>query len=334
MNADDRRPVPDRRRLLDATRQAAAAARHARGQATGPPRPGDLYVLDDGGDHGVEWMLTAPHPRQPGRVRLVAADTAPWVGSADLEVPAEEPAAPLVLRCRHRLWWDGRDLPAERRTGRLGEAVAAAAEARCRALEDVGAAAPTPLERETEDEPDYRDRDEELAAARAALAARAAEREHRRQAERFGGGVFASVPLLRAAAAVLLLALAATAWWGREQARRAEELERPRLTPVTTSLNLSPQRGDASELAYAGDVQVLRLATDPLDDGTYRLEILDGDGAVRFQDTFEGDGRDLVLSWRQRDLPPGDYAIRVLDLGTDPPELRVEHPLRLLAAPP
>ncbi len=336
MNADDRRPAPDRRRLLDATRRAAAAARHARGQATGPPRPGDLYVLDDGGDDGVEWLLTAPHPRQPGRVRLVAADTAPWVGSADLEVPAEEPAAPLVLRCRHRLWWDGRDLPAEWRTGRLGAAVAAAAEARCRALEAGEAAAPTPLERETDDDPDYRDRDEELAAVHAALADRAAEHEHRRQAARFGGGALASVPFLRAAAAVLLLALAATAWWGLEQARRAEELGRPRLTPIPAlPLSLDEPRGTPLELTYDGDAMTLRIAGDRFETGgRYRLELADDDGAVLFRELFAHTTGDLALTWRRRHLPPGTYTVRILDLAVEPPELRLEQPIRLRARAP
>jgi hypothetical protein len=338
VSADDRSSA-ERQRLLDATRRAAAAARRSRGEAGGAARPGDLYALDAAAASDVEWLLTAADPRDPRRVRLVAADTATWVGAGDLEVPAEESAAPLVLRCRHHLWWDGRDLPAQRRTGRLGAAVAAAAEERCRALDAGTAAAPTPLERETGGDPDYRDRDEELAAARAALAAAAAEAARRREAERFRRrGAYSSVPLLRAAAAVLIAALAVTAWWAAGLAQRVDDLDRPQLVPEAAPVvSVELHRGEALEVPYQGERAALRISTLGLDPGSrYRLQVVDGAGEVRFQDDFTADPDlyTLVLTWHRRHLPPGDYELRLLDLSAEPPEPVLESGLRLLATAP
>jgi hypothetical protein len=341
VNADERSSA-ERRRLLDATRQAAAAARRSRGGTGGAPKPGDLYVLDAAAAFDVEWLLTAADPRDPRRVRLVAADTASWVGAGDLEVPAEESAGPLVLRCRHRLWWDGRDLPAERRTGRLGAAVAAAAEERCRALDAGTAAAPTPLERETGGDPEYRDRDEELAAARTALAAAAAESARRREADRFDRfrrrGAFSSVPVLRAAAAVLIAALAVTAWWAAGLVRRIDDLDRPQLVPEAAApVSVELQRGDPLEVPYRDERAALRINTFGLDPGgRYRLQILDAAGEVRFEDELTVDPArySVVLTWHRRHLPPGHYELRLLDLSAEPPEPVLERGLRLIPAAP
>jgi len=326
VNADDR-AQEQRRKLAAATAAAAAAAERAAPAPGEPPRPGDLYVFAATAAHDVEWLLTAAHPRRSERVRLVAADAAPWVGSADLEVPAGATATPLVLRCRHHLWWHRDDLPAGGRSGRLGADVAAAAEARCRALDAEGDAAllpgTSPLQQETDEDPEYRDREEELTAARAALAATADEHGRRRESERFGRrGPWSSVAALRTAAAVLLIALVATAWWASTLARRLDERSASSLQPIADAIVLEKQRGSVEAFAFDGPRKVFRLVSNDLDvDTGYRLEIVDEAGRTVMTAAFRlAKPSDLSLTLERTDFPPGRYLLRVFAVASTTPE--------------
>lgn len=155
----------------EVVRAASAAAEAMPRTADGPPAVGDLYVLDATAEHDVEWLLAAEDPARPGVFRAVAADTAPWVGGGDVELPEDEPLAPMAARCRHWLWLGAEDLAAGRVTGRVGHEVAARVEQRCHRVEE-DRLDPSPLERETDADPDYRDRDRELADAVGELARR------------------------------------------------------------------------------------------------------------------------------------------------------------------
>ena len=69
----------------------------ARSAARGPePWPGDLYLLAETAGFPVEWLVVE---RTPGHCRVVAADTNPAFGSADVPVPAEVEGGPLSVRC-------------------------------------------------------------------------------------------------------------------------------------------------------------------------------------------------------------------------------------------
>jgi len=152
------------RLAAEVVRAATAAAEAVPGPAAGPPAVGDLYALPASAEHDVEWLLAAQDPARPGIFRAVAADTAPWIGGGDVELPEDEPASPLVARCHHWLWLGPADLEAGHRTGRVGAAATARIEERCRCAEE-GELAPSPLERETDADPEYRDRHRELADA-------------------------------------------------------------------------------------------------------------------------------------------------------------------------
>lgn len=79
----------------------AAVDRHGdervRTAARGPePWPGDLYTLAETAGLPVEWLVVE---RTRDHCQLVAADTNPAVGSADVPVPADMEGGPLSLRC-------------------------------------------------------------------------------------------------------------------------------------------------------------------------------------------------------------------------------------------
>ncbi len=148
----------------EAVRAAAKAAEAMPRAADGPPAVGDVYALEATAEQDVEWVLAAEDPARPGTFRAVAADTAPWVGGGDVELPEAEAVSPLVARCHHWLWLGAGDLAAGSVTGRVSREAAARIEERCRRVE-VGRLDPSPLERETDADPEYRDRHRELAEA-------------------------------------------------------------------------------------------------------------------------------------------------------------------------
>jgi len=80
----------------------AAMDRHGdkrgRSAARGPePWPGDLYTLSETARFPVEWLVV--ERAASGRCRIVAADTNPALGNADVPVPAELEGGPLSVRC-------------------------------------------------------------------------------------------------------------------------------------------------------------------------------------------------------------------------------------------
>jgi hypothetical protein len=93
------KPRDPKARSRDALREAVDryGRERARSAPRGPePWPGDLYVLAETAGFPVEWLVVE---RTPGHCRLVAADTNPALGSADVPVPAEVAGGPLSVRC-------------------------------------------------------------------------------------------------------------------------------------------------------------------------------------------------------------------------------------------
>jgi hypothetical protein len=163
---------------------------HARSAARGPePWPGDLYVLAETAGFPVEWLVVE---RTPGHCRLVATDTNPALGSADVPVPPEIEGGPLSVRCAVSLQVGIETLRRGERTGTVAPEVL---ETVRRRLEELAAGSPAPRL----DEPDSGLEDwldEVLAPARAALLP--ARMEETGPSRRLG---------LRAAVAAILLLL-------------------------------------------------------------------------------------------------------------------------------
>lgn len=170
----------------------AAMDRHgderARSATRGPePWPGDLYVLAETTGLPVEWLVV--ERAASGRCRVVAADTNPALGSADVPVPAEVEGGPLSIRCAVSLQVSIETL---RRGERTGTVAPETLEAVRRQLEELASGSI-----DSAPEPELEDwLDEVLTPARAALLPDRVEETG--PSRRFG---------LRAAVAAILLLL-------------------------------------------------------------------------------------------------------------------------------
>ncbi|HEX9943502.1 MAG TPA: hypothetical protein VGG03_15930 [Thermoanaerobaculia bacterium] len=159
------KPRDPKARSREALRQAVDryGRETVRSAARGPePWPGDLYVLAETAGFPVEWLVVE---RTPGRCRLVAADTNPALGSADVPIPAETEGGPLSVRCALSVQVGVETL---RRGERTGTVIPEVLEPVRRRLEELAAGSPAARL----DEPDSGLEDwldEVLAPARAAL---------------------------------------------------------------------------------------------------------------------------------------------------------------------
>jgi hypothetical protein len=211
------KPRDPKARSREALREAVDryGRERARSVARGPePWPGDLYVLAETAGFPVEWLVVE---RTPGHCRLVAADTNPAFGSADVPVPPEIEGGPLSVRCAVSLQVGVETLRRGERTGTVAPEVL---EPVRRRLEELAAGSLAPRL----DEPDSGLEDwldEVLTPARAALLPAAPGKPA--SPRRFG--------LRMAVAAILLLlaalgGLSALSWQfhrGELQARREVE---------------------------------------------------------------------------------------------------------------
>lgn len=146
-------------------------SRAGRERRDGSPRPGDLYVFRETAAFDVQWAVLCRHPKGRRGIQVVPADDDPRVGSADVGVSARGICGALTLRCRFDVWLDEEAFDAELLTGVL------APEDLLRGIrkrDDIerGTLRASGLERETDGEPEYRDRWKQMARARRALAER------------------------------------------------------------------------------------------------------------------------------------------------------------------
>lgn len=204
-------------RLAGATLSAATGARQsaaARGGAA--PAPGDRYVLRETADLPVEWVLLERHPQRAAFL-AVPADTHPFVGGADVELPAGSAAGALRLRLAFPAWIATEQLPPELRVGAIDEITLAKARQKVR---EAGATVSSPTE---DDElAEYQDwLREAIAPARAA--AGSSEPAPRPQ-PRLGLPGRTRRPWLALAAAVLLLAAAGLTGLALIQGRQLSRL--------------------------------------------------------------------------------------------------------------
>lgn len=135
------KPRDPKARSREALREAVDryGRERARSAARGPePWPGDLYVLAETAGFPVEWLVVE---RTTGHCRLVAADTNPALGSADVPVPAEVEGGPLSVRCAVSLQVSVELLRRGERTGTVAPEIL---EPVRRRLEELAAGSPSP----------------------------------------------------------------------------------------------------------------------------------------------------------------------------------------------
>lgn len=130
------------------------------------PRPGEVYALQATAALEVLWTVAevrgGPGENAALKVRLVAADLAPAIGSRDVRVPFG-PLAPGVatLRCGFALWARPGDLAPAKGIGRLGDGVHQQLRHKLDALESIRPdEVPAPAsvaEGEVDDDPEYED---------------------------------------------------------------------------------------------------------------------------------------------------------------------------------
>ena len=149
--------------------QDMANREEAGSASVGPPSLGDVHVFEHTQDFPVEWVFVARDPATPELLLMIPADGNFLVGSCDLAMPDDSSVGALKLRCRFGVWVATERLEGRPPVGSVGEKVAG--RARQKWL-DVGQGDTigSVLEREVDDDPEYREWVEEvLVPARQAL---------------------------------------------------------------------------------------------------------------------------------------------------------------------
>jgi hypothetical protein len=287
-----------------------------------PPAPGDLYVLALPIGAAVEWLVVAETAGpEGGRLLLIPGDTNPLLGSADVEVPAGEPGGALYLRCRHGLWVAAGVLAGAKRSGRVAAARVERARRTWKAAEEgslrVGASAA-----EVDADPEYQDWADEVAAARAALAAAAG-------ATRVSvKGASAPLPprrrmpfwLPQALAALFLLATVGLSLWVAALRRQIDELSTPVVDPPGEQLRFGEEeRGTTTLTVPPGSrlfllTVVLGIDTPPYP--SYRVDLVAAGGRTLFRThPFTGGVlSELPLVLPRPRFPEGRYRVRLYGL--------------------
>ncbi len=109
------------RRVESARSQSARSGRSSERSPPLPPALGDLWVLPDSADYGIEWMIL--EHQDEDRCLLVAADTFPLACTEDVAVPTDAGLGPLRLRPRFQVTVPTAKLSADRYSGRVPVAV-------------------------------------------------------------------------------------------------------------------------------------------------------------------------------------------------------------------
>ena len=147
--------------MSEERREAPARAGEIKSRP-GPPRPGDLFLFRMPGALEVRWAVILPHPDDPRLLFSVPADGHPLAGTNDVRVPKEVPSGPLALRCGYGLWIHQDDFDRALRAGALEDLYVQEARAKLAQIA-AGQVQGTPLQTETEWNPDYEDWLDEVA---------------------------------------------------------------------------------------------------------------------------------------------------------------------------
>src|SRR5262249_25661563 len=129
--------TPDRRRAVEQNFAEAVRRRRELQQQLdrrdAAPHVGDVYVFSGRSLAAFRWAVLLKHPNRP-RLFVIPADTAPLVGSADVEVARPKLGEAMVLRCALGLWIDASALRPQMRLAFLDERYVQRAQAK---LEEV-----------------------------------------------------------------------------------------------------------------------------------------------------------------------------------------------------
>ncbi len=287
---------------------------------SGPPRPGDVFLLRETADHGLEWVVV--EAEGGGRLFVVPADTHPLIGSADLEISADSAPGPLSLRFRYGLSLGVGAFDPRLRTGCLAPEDLVRVRARRSELESGNAVASADA-REVDSDPEYHEWQETLAAACTALSRHAQQSPDLARPIRSPWWALRQ-PLATAASVLLILALGFTA--GSFFERRGKEVEQelhppePVVDVPWTVLFRGTDRSEGGELltVTAGARWLALLLERPTagpESGGARLEIRRraSDRIVWSTSLEEKDASEEILVLVPRDLlPPGEYRLRLL----------------------
>jgi len=167
MNSDRSDKVNQARHQLAEAVERRRTQRQGLAGRVGPPQVGEFFLFPGAALLPFRWAAVLKHPDRP-LLYAVPADTAPFVGSADVAVAADQPGGPMVLRCTLGLWVDQKDFQPRLRVGVLNPDHLDRAQAR---LEQIaqGRLDGTAGQRETDASPSYDAWMDEVAAALEAL---------------------------------------------------------------------------------------------------------------------------------------------------------------------
>lgn len=146
-----------RARLLAETRRAWDRDAQGRAPRPGPPRPGDVFVIDQPGEIAVEWVILDCDGEDGRRVLAAPADGYALAGSSDVAVSDAAPSGALVVRCGHAAGGlDAAVFATAARVGALAPEDLARARRRWAQIRD-GSFTPSQRAREVDGDPDYRE---------------------------------------------------------------------------------------------------------------------------------------------------------------------------------
>jgi hypothetical protein len=306
-------PPGDPRRRLEAL---AARAKHRSARLAAdlerrqdqPAEPGDLFVLAATADLPVEWAVLERRSEAGGTVLAVPADTNPLAGTADVEVAAEAPGGPLVLRCRFGARLDASLFDPDLRTGVLAPETVTEALRRCGQRES-GELEPSPLAEEVDADPEYQDWLREVPERAKALAATSP----RRVLKRFPGGSWGSAHRLAAALALVAIGLS---FWVARLSREVDRLSTPVFDPPSEDIMLGQDVRGETVVSVPRDARhvLLVLVLDPAvgpRDGYLEIVRRSGEPVWRSPRVRLGPLEERELLLPRKLLPDGDYRVRV-----------------------
>ena len=335
-----------KQRLLRRSEEAARRHGQARSEdepCSRPPSPGDLFQFPETPE--LQWAVLEHGAN--GKLRVVAADVHPAIGSADVAAPPESACGALSLRCRLAVWLEADQFDLENRTGSLEPTVLDRARQKRAAL-DAGRPVGSPAEQETDLELEYQELLQELESAGAILRERDAPAPTprnnvapaRRPAPRWGA---TSNPYALAAVVLLAVSLALVAGM-IGQLRKVATLERriseagPEKPAVQLPFAwLSPQeeiRGPGKTVTVGREASYIILALEVIAAEpypSYRLDILEKDaGSPIFSEVVEQTGlTEVSVLLPRRVLGTGEYQLRLYGLGSGKAELVGNYALSL-----
>jgi hypothetical protein len=364
--------TPPRRavELRDRTTAAALKWAGSRPAASGPLSPGSLVMLDAGGEL-VEWVVLEVEAGS-GRILAVPADSSPLVGSGDVAVASTDPSGPLTLRCRLHTWLEAAQVPPDRCSGRVEPEVVDLARARVRELQGAPSSEAgleeTDLDPEYQDlMAELQQRASAVSIPRSSIGLPATARVPKEPPRPLRGSPWRRPVVAVALSSLSLVLAAAVIWQGGENAALRRERDALRLGAAQVAPSLPPgnparpspaallppipnvpwtvldpvervrgRSGQARPIRSAEYFLILLNLGDTPRYREYQVQIWPA-GAQAPSSTIEGlkpaseDGM-LSVALPGRDLPAGEYRLRLIAVGPRGPRPVNEYVLSIGAS--